>query len=252
MMKQVITIYTLVFVLAIYNVNGQQESFLGLCFGGALPQGSFSEDNFSDSTNGYANPGFVFGFDAAWFPDDFLGIGATVTFASNNPDKTKYMNDMKTAIMEQNELIADFLEENIVLDYGVWKYLNLFIGPNVTFPVGSFNFDARIMGGVSFAWKPFQTIDINYPDEGSYSRKTEDKAIPALGFSVGAGVRYALKSGYVLRFITEYVNCKPTFEFIDNVSYDQVADDFVTTTEKVAMPIKNIHLGIGIAYNFEP
>jgi hypothetical protein len=107
------------------------------------------------------------------------------------------------------------------------------------------------MGGVSFAWKPFQTIDINYPEEGSYSRKSEDKAVPALGYSLGAGVRYAFKSGYVMRFIAEYANCKPTFEFIDKVSYDQVEERFVTTTEKIAMPIKNIHLGIGIAYNFE-
>jgi hypothetical protein len=251
MMKQVISIFTLVFVFAFYGVKGQQENFLGLVFGGAIPQGSFSEDNFSDSTNGYANPGFVFGFDAAWFPDDYLGIGATVTFASNNPDKSKYMNDMEKSIMDQNEVIGEFLTENIVVDYGVWKYLNLFVGPNVTIPVGSFNFDARVMGGVSFAWKPFQTIDINYPEEGSYSRKSEDKAVPALGYSLGAGVRYAFKSGYVLRFIAEYVNCKPTFEFIDKVSYDQIEENFVTTTEKIAMPIKNIHLGIGIAYNFD-
>ena len=250
-MKSVVLVFTAIIVLLIAEAKGQQETFLGLSFGGAIPQGSFSEDNFRDSTNGYANTGFVFAFDVAWFPDDYLGIGATVTFASNNPDKTKYMADLEQSIISNNPKIGDFLINNIVLDYGVWKYLNLFVGPNVTMPAGNFNFDLRAMGGVSFAWKPTQTIDINYPEEGSFSRKIEDKAVPTLGYSIGGGVRYAFKSGYVIRLIAEYANCKPTFEFIDKITYDEDLENFVTTNQEIAMPIKNIHLGIGIAYNFE-
>ncbi len=250
-MKQKTKIFLFLLIFAITSSQAQKESFLGLCFGGAIPQGSFAGDNFADSTNGYANTGFVFNFDAAWFPDDYLGIGATVTFASNNPNKNKYLNDLSDSIYAKNEYIGNFAKENIVLDYGVWKYLNIFVGPNFTVPAGNFNFDARVMGGVSFAWKPFQTIDINYPEEGSFSRKTEDKAVPTLGFSVGVGVRYALKSGLVLRFITEYANCKPTFNFIDKIEYDQVQENFVVTEQEVEMPIKNIHLGLGIAYNFD-
>jgi hypothetical protein len=241
---------SLLIIFLVGQLKSQQESFLGLCFGGAIPQGSFSEDNFKDSTNGFANTGFVFTFDAAWFPDDYLGIGATVTFASNNPDKTKYLEDLEQSIISNNPVIGEFLIDNIVLDYGVWKYLNLFVGPNFTYPAGNFNFDFRAMGGVSFAWKPYTTIDINYPEEGSFSRKIEDKAVPTLGFSVGLGVRYALKSGYVLRVIGEYANCKPTFDYIDKVTYNQDTDNFETSTQQVEMPIKNIHVGIGIAYNF--
>jgi hypothetical protein len=250
-MKRVASVFILVLVFLFNETKSQQENFLGLSFGGAIPQGSFSEDNFSDSTNGYANTGFVFAFDAAWFPDEYLGIGATVTFASNNPDKSKYMNDLEQSILSQYPFLGGPLKDSIVLDYGVWKYLNFFVGPNVTVPAGKFNFDFRLMGGVSFAWKPFQTIDINYPEEGSFSRKIEDKAVPCLGFSIGGGVRYAFNSGYVIRITAEYANCKPTFEFIDKVTYNQDQDNFDITQEDVEMPIKNIHIGIGIAYNFE-
>jgi opacity protein-like surface antigen len=235
------------------EVNSQDENFLGLCFGGAIPQGSFSENTRTDSTSviGYANNGFMFSFDAAYFPDDYLGIGATVTFASNNPDKKKYKDDLINSIVGDNQALEDTLRNNIDLDYGVWKYLNIFIGPNVTFPAGRFNIDLRIMGGLTLAWQPSQTIDINYPEQGSFSRKIEDKPVPTFGFSAGGGVRYAFKSGYVLRFIAEYSNSKPTFEVIDQITYDQEVESFVTTQKKIEMPIKNIHLGIGIAYNFE-
>jgi len=73
-MKRTAHLCFLIALLLSGEVRSQQESFLGLCFGGAIPQGSFSEDNFKDSTNGYATPGFVFTFDAAWFPDDYLGV----------------------------------------------------------------------------------------------------------------------------------------------------------------------------------
>ncbi len=254
-MKKVGYLCFILTILMIGEVRSQQENFLGLCFGGAIPQGSFSEDNPKDSTNGYANTGFVFTFDAAWFPDDYLGIGATVTFASNNPDKTKYFSDLEESIINNFPEGINLPADSIVLDMGVWKYLNLFVGPNVTIPAGNFNFDLRVMGGVSFVWQPSQTIDINYPENGSFSRQIDPKAVPTLGYSVGAGIRYAFKSGYVLRVIAEYANCKPTFEFIDKINYVENPEEEVGTYtvdyHEVKMPIKNIHLGIGIAYNFE-
>ena len=78
----------------------------------------------------------------------------------------------------------------------------------------------------------------------------EDKAIPTLGYTVGGGVRYALKKGYVIRVIAEFTNCKPTLEISEVVPVEgeEVAE---IISRKVEMPIKNIHIGLGIAYNFE-
>ncbi len=33
------------------------------------------------------------------FPDDYLGIGVTVTYGSNNPDKKKYKADLTNDVL---------------------------------------------------------------------------------------------------------------------------------------------------------
>jgi hypothetical protein len=241
-----------IFTILLFQSNtGQNYSFLGLCVGGAIPQGSYANTNFSDSINGFAKNGFVFSFDAAWFPDDYMGIGATVTFASNNTDKQNYMDTLRNYIIDSYSQPFSFPPDSIVLDYGVWKYLNLYIGPNFTYPIGRFNIDLRAMGGLSLVWRPTQDIEINYPESGLFSKTIEDKPVPSLGYSIGGGIRYAFKKGYVIRVIAEYANTKPTFTFIDQISWNSEEELFTTKENDIAVPIKNLHLGIGIAYNFE-
>ncbi len=252
-MKKIVLLITLSVLLLNTFSFSQDESFLGLCFGAALPLGEFAETDFYDKSNGYANTGFMFSFDGAWFPDDYLGIGGTVTFASNNPDKIKYKQDLKQYLNDSTDL-GEILDENFVVDYGVWKYLNIFIGPNFTYPVGRSNIDARILAGVSFGWQPGQTIDATDANESAFSRKVEGKAIAALGYCVGGGVRYAFKSGYVLRIIAEFANSKPKFEYTSEIRLEQIQGDeyeIVVEKETYEMPFKNVHLGIGIAYNFD-
>jgi hypothetical protein len=231
-------------------LRAQDESFLGLCLGTAIPQGTFSGKDYQNKQSGYANTGFLFSFDAAWFPDDYLGVGATVTYASNNPDKKKYEEDFMQDLLIRYPTLGEILDENFVFDYGVWKYLNLYIGPNFTFPAGRFNFDLRAMAGLTLAWEPSQTIDATYQSGSTFSTKVEPKAVPTVGYSVGGGIRYAMKSGFVLRVMTEYANSKPTFERTERV-IDPEGLDIEEIVNEVEMPIKNIHVGIGIAYNFE-
>jgi hypothetical protein len=238
-------------ICLINGVSGQDYNYLGLSVGGAFPQGSFSGKSIADSVNGFANTGFVFAFDAAWFPDDYMGIGATVTFASNYTSGQMYMDELRNEIVESFYDPEDFPADSIVQDFGVWKYLNLFIGPNFTYPLGRFNFDVRAMGGLSLAWRPSQTLDVNFPESGLVSWQSSTKAVPALGYSIGGGIRYAFKSGYVIRLVAEYANSKPTFALIDDVEWNQDSETFTVKEKEVAVPVKNIHLGIGIAYNFE-
>lgn len=241
----------ILFVSITYRISGQDYNFLSLSVGGALPQGSYAGTTFSDSTNGFAKNGFVFSFDAAWFPDDYMGIGATVTFASNNTDKQPYIDEMKQKLISGFPDPADFPHDSILFDYGVWKNLNLFIGPNFTYPLGRFNLDLRIMGGLSLVWKPTQTVDIDFPETGIFHYENADKAVPALGFSAGGGVRYAFKRGYVLRVMAEYANTRPSFEFIDEITWNPESENYSLSTTDIDVPIKNVHVGIGIAYNFE-
>ncbi len=217
-MKRIFLLLNIILLLLVSNSFAQDESFLGLSFGTAIPQGKFAEQDFYDKETGYANTGFMFAFDGAWFPDDYLGIGGTVTFASNNPDKNAYKEDLRQYIIDSTDL-EEVLDENFVVDYGVWKYLNIFIGPNFTYPLGRFNIDARILAGVSFGWQPSQEIDATDEIESTFSRKVEGKAKAALGYCVGGGVRYAFKSGYVLRVTAEWANSKPEFTYTSEVVY---------------------------------
>jgi len=78
----------LVFFIFSTTSMAQNESFLGLCLGAALPQGVYAEQDFYTEGAGYANTGFLFTFDGAVFPDEYLGFGMTVSYGSNNPNKT--------------------------------------------------------------------------------------------------------------------------------------------------------------------
>jgi len=229
----------------------QNESYLGLCLGAAIPQGVYAETDYTKDEAGYARTGFLFSFDGTVFPDDYLGVGATVTYGSNNPDKTKYKEDFIADLLERfPDLGASDLEERLYFDYGVWRYLNFHVGPAFTVAAGNFNFDLKVAAGLSLAWAPQQEFQIKLTEEDTFSRKVEDKAIATLGYTLGGGIRYALKHGYVLRVIAEYTNCKPKMEIseLQPSSGEEVPE---IVTREVQMPIKNVHLGIGIAYNFE-
>ena len=233
------------------SVSAQNESFLGLCLGVASPQGVYADKNFEVDEAGYANTGFLFSFDGAIFPDDYLGIGATVTYGSNNPDKTQYKSDLTQDFLERFPGISEEeLEDRLYFDYGVWRYFNFHVGPAITIPAGNFNFDINALAGLSVAWAPQQEFQVKLTEEETFSRKVENKASATLGYTVGGGIRYALKRGYVIRVIASYTNCKPAME-ISEIQPAVGEEEPEIVTREVRMPIKNIHLGVGIAYNFE-
>ncbi|MFU8843146.1 MAG: hypothetical protein ACNA7V_04995 [Bacteroidales bacterium] len=230
------------------NIFSQSESFLGLSFGAAFPQGPFAEKEFGNEQSGYANTGFLFTFDGAIFPDDYLGIGATFSYGSNNIDKNQFRDDLMSDVLNRYPGITE-LDYSLIYDFGVWRYLNFHVGPNVTVAAGKFNFDIRGLAGLSVVWPPNPDIQINHQDEEIFSRKTDQKGIATLGYTVGGGIRYAMRSGYVIRINTDYSNSKPVFEFTEHV-IESLQTGQELKTKKVEKPLKNIQLGIGIAYNF--
>ena len=244
-----IFLFTLTFVGCFNLLKAQNESFLGLTLGAALPQGSFAENDFGNPESGYAKTGFLFTFDGALFPDDYLGIGATVTYGSNNPDKEQYKTDLIADLLDRHPDLEDYADD-IYFDYGVWRYLNFHAGPNFTVNAGSFNFDFRALAGLSLAWSPDQLVQININEEETFSRKIDEKAVPTLGYTVGTGIRYSLSSGYTFRIIAEYSNCKPKYDLVESFDLDGDGNLDIETTE-VSTPFKNVQIGIGIAYNFE-
>ncbi len=248
-MKKRFTIFLLTLLAIPTFMLAQDENFLGLTLGTALPQGTYAQKDYTNPAAGYANTGFLFTFDGALFPDDYLGIGATVSYGSNNPDKKKYKEDLYNDVLTRYPDFADYTDQ-IYFDLGTWRYLNFHAGPCFTFPIGRLNIDLRGLAGLSLVWLPSQSLQIELDSGKSFSRNVENKAKPTVGFTAGGGLRYALNNQYVLRFITEYTNCKPTLEIKENIIEDIEEGSAITTT-KVDVPLKNVHVGIGIAYNFD-
>ena len=251
-MKRILLLLAVVFTIQSNNLKAQDENFLGLSFGAAIPQGTYASDEYETEGAGYALTGFLFSFDAAWFPDDYLGIAISFAYGSNNPDKLKYKEDLLEDIKNRHDSIDVPDISNIVYEMGVWKYLNLHVGPTVTIPAGRFNFDIRVLGGVTFAWQPNLLFQFDYENNGpkkNFSHTRQNKAVTAFGYTAGVGVRYALKSGLVLRLTGDFTNSKPTFEINEEITL--VDNNIRIETREVQVPIENVHIGIGIAYNFE-
>lgn len=243
-------------LIILYLIPGfifsQDENFLGLGLGAAIPQGIYASNDYQTEGAAYANTGFLFGFDGAIFPDNYLGIGATITYASNNPDKEQYKEDLLNDINSRDSISIPEDVTEVDWDYGVWEYLNFHIGPAFTVPAGDFNFDLRILGGLTMAWQPNMTFQFEYEynDEiNNFSTNRREKPVATFGYTAGVGVRYAFSSGFVMRLIGEYTNSKPTFDVTEEITL--VDGQINYQTREYSIPIKNFHVAIGIAYNFE-
>jgi opacity protein-like surface antigen len=247
-MKKGIVIIGFIVFLTLNNLSAQNESFIGLSFGYVMPQGDFASKDFSMEGSGYGTSGFLFAFDGAWFPDDYLGIGGSITFINANIDKSKYKEDVTNNFFENNPdiIIPDSTE--IKFDLGVWRLVNVMVGPHGTFHAGRFNFDLRALAGFSFVFAPGSQLQIFYKEEQVFSTKRIKKASPNLGFTVGGGIRYALQNSYVIRLTAEYTGTNATFETTDEILID---DEITVVTKKTDFPINNFYIGLGIAYHFD-
>ena len=246
MKRGLITIGFIVFLFS-NSVSAQNESFMGLSFGYVMPQGDFASNDFSQEGAGYGTGGFLFGFDGAWFPDDYLGIGGTVSFINANIDKVKYKEDVVNRFFENHPDIIDPDSTEIKFDLGAWRLVNVMAGPHGTFHAGRFNFDLRALAGFSFVFAPGSQLQIFHKEEQLFSTKRIKKASPNLGFTVGGGIRYALQNSYVIRLTAEYTGTNATFETTEEILID---DEIQVVTSKTDFPINNFYIGLGIAYHF--
>lgn len=246
-MKRSLIALTLIIFLFSNDLFSQNESFLGLSFGYVMPQGTFSSTDFTEEGAGYATSGFLFGFDGAWFPDDYLGIGGSVTFINANIDKGKYKDDFVESLKVKYPDFELPDSTEIKSDLGVWRLVNVMVGPHGTFHAGKFNFDIRALAGFCFVFAPNSQLQIFQNDEQLFSTKRTSKASPNLGFTVGGGIRYAMQNSYVIRFTAEYTGTNATFETTDEIL---IEDEITAVTSTTDYPINNFYIGLGIAYHF--
>jgi len=241
---------SVILVFLVFQLKSQNESFVALNVGGAIPQGDFAKNDSVTGGLGYANSGFMFGFDGAFFPDDYLGIGGTITFVNSNIDQAKYKSDLVKHInIEYPDLV---IPDSIVVSYnlGAWRYINIMLGPQGTIRAGNFNIDVRALGGVSFVFQPQSLFQVYDAENGTnFSRTRSDKAKAGFGYTLGAGIRYEFKNNYIVRLSADYTGTKVSYETIDEITNDN--GDIVTSTKRTDYSLSNIQIGIGVAYHFD-
>jgi opacity protein-like surface antigen len=249
MNKRSLYLFTILFFL-VFQLKSQDESFVALNVGGAIPQGDFAKNDSVSGGLGYATSGFMFGFDGAFFPDDYLGIGGTITFVNSNIDEGKYKSDLTRHIHEKYPDLE--IPDSIVIGYnlGSWRYINIMIGPQGTIRAGNFNIDLRALGGVSFVFQPQSLFQV-FNDEGGtlFSRTRSDKAKAGFGYTLGAGIRYEFHNNYIIRLSADYTGTKVSYETIDEITNDN--GDIETSTRRTDYSLSNIQIGIGVAYHFD-
>jgi len=237
--------FQLVFIFTVLSLSAQ-ENYTSISLGPSFPLGTYSKiGNFS--SNGFALGGGSIRFDGAYYPNGYLGYGATFSFGSNYIQKdtlayaiTSYLNSIATA---EEQLINP---ETRVSGMNLWSYVNLMSGLDLSFRPGqNLYVDLRLLGGFSFFSAP--AIEINIQDQTHQISSSISSSKISLGYTTGIAVRREFSNGLIIRLAADYyaTTTKVTYEFS---VLDESGREIEAVTNKLNVDI--IETSIGIAYSF--
>ena len=217
-----------------------QKSYLGLSFGASLPKQDFALNSL-DENGGYALPGLLLDFSAAYIPDYYFGLAGTMTFGSNVPKVDQLKSDILDNIPED---IPEGVEA--IFNYGSWIYTNVMTGPIVTLPIRKISIEARFLAGVSFLMSPPTELTVQTADS-SYFQSRNARNVN-FGYMAGGGIRYHVKEEYSFRLYADYFSSNASINLTDeNSPLGEIA------TEKVSnytLKVRTLNIGVGLAYRF--
>lgn len=212
-----------------------QRHYVGLSFGGSLPREEFASKSLAGD-GGYALPGFVVDFSAAYIFDYHLGIAGTFTFSSNPPDRNRMWEDIHAANPGPPT-------PEVNIETGNWLYSNLMAGPILTIPVWKLYFDLRGVTGISFLMSPPLEIKLISGDV-EYFEKRSGQTVN-FAYMLGTGIRINVKPSYAIRLSADYFRSKASLTVDANGPTGSI-----TGTSDYEMNVGTINLEIGIAYRF--
>jgi hypothetical protein len=235
-MRRIGFIFILGGILTI-GLNGQR-SYLGLSFGASMPSEEFAKKSLEED-GGYALPGFVIDFSAAYVFDYYLGIAGTFTFSSNPPDRDKLQQDLIDAITEP--VPAEIQE--VFFNQGSWMYSNLMAGPFLTLPIAFMNLDFRAVAGISILLSPSWELTVRTDEETYFTKHSGNTA--SFAYMLGTGIRFHINENYAIRVSADYFHSRPTF----SINEDSAVGN-ATGKSTYDMSVGTINLNLGIAYKF--
>ncbi len=174
----------------------------------------------------------------------YLGITASANYGMNGVSE----EELKTHMIKHLQELYDItLPPGAEVSFTTtqWTYVNLFVGPVLSIPLGSFNFDIRALGGMSFTMPPKRDLFVTYPGV-QLSHKAEGQSLK-FGYLLGAGILYQPSGNYGLRFGADYFSTNSVVDI--NYIYDD-GSGLEKRIEEVEMPVSALHLTLGIATFF--
>lgn len=241
-MKKITSLFTLFFIV---SISFAQDHYVSLSMGSSIPLGTYSGET-SSTTTGYALPSFTLSFDGNYFFAPYLGISATANYGMNGVSE----EELKTAvILHLQDLYPDFTlppdaEVNFITTQ--WTYVNLFVGPVVSVPLASFNFQLRAMAGMSFTMPPKRDLSIKF-ENTNLNHHAEGQSLK-FGYLLGAGIMYQPNRNYGLRLGADYFSTNSVIDIEHR--YDDGSGGEEIITEKVEMPVTAMHITLGIVSFF--
>jgi len=241
-MKKYITL--LLFSLFV-SLSFSQDHYVSLSMGSSVPLGTYSDDSGSNTT-GYALPSFTLSFDGNYFFIPYLGISATANYGMNGVAEEELYDDLILHLHDLYPGLSIPPDAEVSFIATQWTYVNLLVGPVLSIPVASFNFQLRALAGMSFTMPPKRDLFITYTNT-QLSHHAEGQSLK-FGYLLGAGIMYQPNSNYGLRIGADYFSTNSVVE-IDYL-YDDGSGVGEIITEEVELPVTAMHITLGIVTFF--
>ncbi len=186
---------------SLIGLSQNRKAFIGIGAGAGIPTGAFAATNDTYNKSGYANTGFCINLTSYYTLNNWFGLCATASFATNGMNGDQFVKQMYAlSSSSRNSRIDKFSQNGCLLAGGYVK--------KTDFPVY-----AKAQIGYGF----MRTAEITiYNQSGSVTLLQSDATF-CFVYSIGAGALFRLSSRWGLTIGADIVHslAKPDFTILD-------------------------------------
>ncbi len=219
--------------LAVFGASAQ-DNYMALSFGLSNPIGDFSKTS-SLASDGYAKTGFLADYSGAYYLTHHLALGGNIKFTQHTIHEDPAEEELLDLLPE------DFTGSVTELNVGFWYDVSFAVGPQYTYQVGMFKFDAYLFPGIHIVHPP--SMEIVAKSNRTYYSTVISAQKLRLGFETGVAARIDISETTGIRLFCSYLltNSKGTITLKDD-------DENSTGSISLKRNIQMLNTGIGLIY----
>jgi hypothetical protein len=173
------------------KVHAKERIFLDGSVGVSLPVAQYHNADTNSKKAGFAQTGFLFQVTFGWMGKKDLGLSIQYSYQSN---------PITSSV--KNVTLPDRVAP---VGSGGWSNHYILIGPIYYKEIGKFAVDAKLLGGVVFAFSPL----FNYTSPDSTMRTVTNYG-SGFAYEVAVGGGYNIASGVMLKLTVSFLGGIPT------------------------------------------